>query len=63
MICVVGNNRSADGDWFSGRDPDAFWSKDKLLTFAMKKHNVNVDQKIFKLTTYMYSIIYLKTNA
>ena len=24
MICVVGNNRSGSGDWFSGSDPNAF---------------------------------------
>ena len=24
MIVVVGNNRSSDGDWFSGKDPSAF---------------------------------------
>ena len=24
MICVVANNKSADGEWFGGRDPNAF---------------------------------------
>ncbi len=24
MICVVGNNRSHSGEWFTGHDPDAF---------------------------------------
>ena len=24
MIVVVGNNRSTDGDWFTGDNPDAF---------------------------------------
>ena len=24
MVVVVGNNRSQDGDWFSGKDPNAF---------------------------------------
>ena len=24
MIVVVGNNRSNDGDWFSGKDPESF---------------------------------------
>tara|TARA_B110001450_G_C17286538_1_gene345685 strand:- start:96 stop:308 length:213 start_codon:yes stop_codon:yes gene_type:complete len=24
MVVVVGSNRSQDGDWFSGKDPNAF---------------------------------------
>ena len=24
MICVVADNKTSDGDWFSGRDPSAF---------------------------------------
>jgi hypothetical protein len=24
MICVVGTNRSGNGDWFTGSDPEAF---------------------------------------
>ena len=24
MICVVGNNRSTGGEWFTGHEPDAF---------------------------------------
>ena len=24
MVCVVGNNRSVDGEWFAGRDVNAF---------------------------------------
>jgi hypothetical protein len=24
MICVVGNNRSQDGEWLAGSQPDAF---------------------------------------
>ena len=24
MICVVGNNRTTDGDWFAGKDPESF---------------------------------------
>jgi hypothetical protein len=25
MICVVGNNRTTGGEWFTGSDPAAFW--------------------------------------
>ena len=24
MVCVVGNNRSCEGEWFAGTDPQAF---------------------------------------
>ena len=26
MICVVGNNKPGDGEFFSGKDPYAFWN-------------------------------------
>lgn len=41
MICVVGNNQSTGGEWFTGHVDDAFWEtfenkKSKLLISLFK---------------------------
>ena len=44
MICVVAANRSADGEWFGGDRPDAFWLHRKIRNIihsSNESHSIN----------------------